>query len=240
MIELRAGLGAHCSGALWVEPARALVIADAHLGHAWAERRRGNLVPAADGKTAAKLAETVAELRPDTVVFAGDAVHAATPGTGERAFIERVIRGLRAEASLVFVRGNHDRAFARDFASLGVEVVPDCRCGDLMVLHGDRLPGSRPAGDVFALGHIHPAAVLIDPAGVGHKVPLFVVATGLIVLPAFSPFAGGVELGGELPPDLAALAGGPPFAVAATGRAVAPLGPLRSLYKAGGAKMASE
>jgi putative SbcD/Mre11-related phosphoesterase len=217
-----------------------MVVADVHLGHAWAERRRGNLVPKADQKTAAKLLETAAELRPAAVVFAGDAVHASAPGSGERAFIEDVLRELRRDSALVFVRGNHDRAFARDFGALGFDVVSDWRADGMTVFHGDRAPLASPEGQTLALGHIHPAAVMIDAAGAGHKVPVFVVAPNLIVLPAFSPFAGGVEVGDELPAELARLAGGPCFAIAATGRTIAPLGPLRAFYRSDGAKMALE
>src|SRR3954452_9304624 len=127
LLKLRPGLHVHASGALWIEDAKTAVIADAHLGYGWAQRRRGELGPVADDRAASKLAATVSELGALTVVFAGDLVHAARPGKGEREFVEQALRALHERAAIVTVRGNHDRRFARDFASLGIEAIESWR-----------------------------------------------------------------------------------------------------------------
>jgi putative SbcD/Mre11-related phosphoesterase len=227
MLQLRPGLYADASGALWIESVRAVVIADLHLGYGWAQRRRGELGPVADDKAAAKLLSIVEELQPRTAVLAGDVVHASRPGKRERALIEDTLSKLAERAELVLVRGNHDRAFARDFASLRLGSADEWRHEDLVVLHGDRAPAQLPETGTIVLGHLHPAAIVVDTAGVARKIPVFLVSERLLILPAFSPFAGGMERH-ELPPEIDRLRRGPCSMIAATGRVVVPIGPLKA------------
>ncbi len=215
---------------MWIEDAKAAVIADAHLGYGWAQRRRGELGPVADDGAASKLAATVSELGALTIVFAGDLVHAPRPGKGEREFVEQSLRTLRECAGIVAVRGNHDRKFARDFASLGIETMESWSYEDLVVIHGDRIPDPVPEDTTLVLGHIHPSAVVIDAAEVSRKVPVFLVSESAILLPAFSPFAGGFDVGASLPPELERILSGTRATIAATGGMVAPLGPLRPVF----------
>ena len=231
LLQLRPGLHAHASGGLWIESGRALVVADVHLGFGWAQRRRGQLGPVADDKTATKLFHTVEELGAETVVFAGDAVHAPRPGGGERRFIEDTLGQLAARYRIHLVTGNHDRGFTRDFSSLGFELEDEWRGEGLTVVHGHERAPQDHGASTLVFGHFHPATVLIDAAGASRRVPIFAVAEKLIILPAFSPFARGVGLGIGVPEGWEHLSTGPVSAIAATGRAAVPLGPLRSIYR---------
>ena len=216
----------HASGALWIPESRTILIADAHLGYGWAQRRRGELGPVRDLQSREKLAALLEELSPQEVVFLGDLVHAPRPADQERAFIEETLRYIAKLAPITIVRGNHDRAFARDFPNLGLTIIEEWRAGNLVAIHGDRPYIAQPNETVIA-GHLHPSLSIEDAAGVKLRVRVFLIGDGLIILPAFSPFAAGLDLSRGLSPKLQQLLKNRKIqAVAATGKRTLLLGPL--------------
>jgi uncharacterized protein len=221
---------AHASGALWIPPSQTLVVADLHLGYGWAQRRKGELGPLADSRTIAKLEAVIAELHPIRIVFLGDVVHAPRPCEDEQRYIEDALSKLALDVQLFSVRGNHDRAFAREFAHLPVRMVEDWTEDGVLALHGDRLPVELPdAGDVLLLGHLHPSMPVKDVAGAGRRLPVFVSSTQAVILPAFSPFAHGYNLLEGLPAEFLRLMGeGPILGHVASGTRVVSIGPLES------------
>jgi hypothetical protein len=225
LLEIAPGRVAHASGALWLPEIRAVLIADAHLGYGWAQRRRGELGPLRDDLARAKLDALVDELAPREIVFLGDVVHAPRPGADERALIEDTLSSLAERLQLTLVRGNHDRAFQRDFAGLGIPLAGEWSGGGVVALHGDRPHEQGGAGAVF--GHLHPSLTIEDAAGARQRVPVFLVGSDAIVLPAFSPFAAGIDLARPVPRAAARLLPAQPHGYAATGKRVVPLGPIR-------------
>jgi putative SbcD/Mre11-related phosphoesterase len=207
-IELAPGRWAHASGALWLEEARTLIVADAHLGYGWAQQRRGQLGPVGDGGIVDKLMAVVGEFAAGEILFLGDTVHAPNPGLAEREMVEGVLRELTARARVRIVEGNHDRAFRRDFGHLHCDIDRYWRRGELLALHGDRLHLELPEAGHYVMGHVHPAVGLRDHAGARRKVPAFLSGERATLLPAFSPFAAGLDVGVErLPEEVAELLG---------------------------------
>src|SRR5690349_5294754 len=100
---------------MWIASSRTLVVADIHLGYSWAQRRRGELGPLADERAKQKLNAACDELGPAEIVFLGDVVHAPRSCQPEREWIEKTLISLSERMRLTAVRGNHDRAFAREF-----------------------------------------------------------------------------------------------------------------------------
>ena len=220
LVELTRGRYAHASGALWLPELRTVLIADTHLGYAWAQRRRGELGPVVEGSVGRKLEALVDELEPAELVVIGDLVHAPRPHDDERMQIERIVRRLAARTLVMLVPGNHDRGFVRDFPGLPLEII-DCWCGaGLMAVHGHlkTAPESH-----LVIGHIHPAICIRDDAGASQKIPVFLAGPGATVLPAFSPFAAGASLGQALTKDLRKLLGEPLRILAASGTRVVAL-----------------
>jgi putative SbcD/Mre11-related phosphoesterase len=193
---------------LWIESEGALLIADAHLGYSWAQRRRGELGPVADGAIERKLREAVEELKPRSIVFLGDLVHAPRPGLAERESIERILRELQAQTTVLVVRGNHDRGFLRDFGHLGLPPYPDWRAPGLLAVHGDRIPETFE--DHLVVGHFHPTLKIRDAANAAQRLPLFLVSDRATVMPAFSPFAAGFGIDNPWPAELTAIVGPAP------------------------------
>ena len=199
-LEIGEGRFAHASGGLWLSEERTLLLADVHLGYGWALRRRGQLGPVHEVKVQEKLGAAVAELAPQKIVFLGDAVHAPKPAPVERASVEQTFLALARTAEIIVVRGNHDRAFNRDFGALGVAVVESWAGKGVMAVHGDR--PFRSTSDHLIVGHAHPALAIVDDAGASQRVPVFLASPRLTVVPAFSPLAAGLNIGLRLPPEL--------------------------------------
>ena len=224
-MEFAPGLHVHASGALWVAAARAVLVADTHLGYAWAQRRRGDLGPLVDGGTREKLESLAEELQPREFVLLGDIVHAPQPLPEEQQFVEETLASLASRATLTVVRGNHDRAFARDYAHLSIPLVEQWTGSGVLALHGDRLPDDA-QGQFVVLGHVHPVVLIHDSAGASRRVPVFVIGKCGAVLPAFSPFSTGFVVNGGMPPEVRQVLGPERLvAIAATGRRLVRLAP---------------
>lgn len=224
LVEIAEGRFVHASGALWLAEPRVLLVADLHLGFAWAQRRKGELGPLHDGGVAARLKETVEEMSPAEVVLLGDLVHAPRPSEEERRFVENVLQEMSGRTGLIVVRGNHDRAFARDFGHLGLPVVREWRSGNLRAVHGDRLP-SLAENEHAVLGHYHPVVGIQDAAGAKRKVRAVLAGAQATVLPSFSPFAAGSDATRYVIPALRMLLGPRPKRIAVTGNQAVPLNP---------------
>jgi putative SbcD/Mre11-related phosphoesterase len=228
-VSLLPGLEAHPSGALWMPGSKTVLIADLHLGYSWAQRRRGELGPLADARAREKLFALATDLQPQIFVFLGDLVHAPRPCTPEREWIEEIITQLSGQADLVAVRGNHDRAFAKEFGHLKIKTVEVWSQPGLTAIHGDRLAcAAIPEHSTLVLGHLHPCLGIRDASGASQKLPLFLLNEHCLVLPAFSPFARGYDVGSGLPAELRTCFRKAEIrAFAATQTRVVPLGPLR-------------
>jgi len=212
LAELRGGLFAHASGAAWLEQGRTLLVADPHLGYAWAQRRRGELGPVSTGGVEAKLFAAVDELRPGRIVVLGDLVHAPRPSPGEFAHISETLHQLRQRAELVLVAGNHDRGLARDF---GLTPESEWVEGEFLAAHGDRLPAGRDRHHCL-YGHWHPTLTGKDAAGASRRYLAFLHTAQATVLPAFSPFSRGLDVRKPWPSGLGEALGEGPVQVAAS------------------------
>ncbi len=189
------GIAAHPSGAVWLAESRTLLVADLHLGYSWAQRRRGELGPLADFQTRDKLCRVCNELEPKRIVFVGDLVHAPRPCEPERAYIEETLNALAERAEIIAVRGNHDRAFAREFGHMPIKATQAWSNGELTAIHGDRLDlAPIPETGTLIMGHLHPGLGVREASGAGHRLPLFLVTPRCILMPAFSPFARGYDV----------------------------------------------
>lgn len=212
-LTLRPGVIADGTGALYLESSQALLIADAHLGYAWAQRRRGELGPLTDGGIAERLKDVMDRWQPREVVLLGDAVHLGKPNEEERQFIERTLGALAEKARLRLVPGNHDRHFQRDFGHLGIERIDRWEDDSMVAVHGDQAwPETK---KWLAMGHLHPALGLQDAVGVTRRVPVFVAGARALLLPAFSPFAAGFDLRRPLGAEYRLLFGDQPVMLAA-------------------------
>jgi putative SbcD/Mre11-related phosphoesterase len=168
-----------------------LVLADLHVGRA---RTSSVEYPLGErGDLHERLTALLAEHDPETVVVAGDLLHAFdTVPRGTRETVTS-LRNAAADAGAEFVvvRGNHDAQLDR----VGVEGVDEHRVGDTVVCHGHRAPDADAAR--YVVGHEHPA---ITVEGRRHHCFLRGAdqhrGAAVVVVPAFSRLAAGRAVNG--------------------------------------------
>jgi metallophosphoesterase superfamily enzyme len=179
-IEVRANVWLDSRLALWIQDIRLLVVADLHWGYAASHRVQGNLLPAwGDGEIAARLKALAMDYQPAEMIWLGDSLHTLHGSDAAEDFLHT------ARCDVTVISGNHDarwkRANNRAFVSRG----------GYFLHHGDK-DHAVPREALEIVGHFHPAVSWHDGAGTRLKLPALVAGTRRLVLPAFSPWAGGV------------------------------------------------
>lgn len=177
--------------AIYLPATETLVLADLHLGRAAVSNVSVPLGESTD------LLDRLSRLRsvfdPTTVVFAGDLLHSFSTvpdGVGET-IAELYDRCVDDGVEAVAIEGNHDRLLEGVWpASIEQAIKLD---DGTVICHGHEEPDQ--SGERYLIGHDHPAITIegvkrpclcVDPTGYRD--------TELIVLPAFTRLAGGVEL----------------------------------------------
>jgi hypothetical protein len=204
-MELEPGLWLDARRAAWIEDSRTLVAADLHLGYVWAHRFEGQLLPlSAREDSTERLLELIAAYRPAEVVLLGDVVHRVVPAQELRVELRRLAAEVGERARLRIVLGNHDANLSQLLESIGVEseTARRLRIGPHLLLHGDgpdedehvsaAFRETAPGGRVI-IGHEHPALTLSDGVASSVKCPCFLASRDVLVLPAFSRWAAGVN-----------------------------------------------
>jgi putative SbcD/Mre11-related phosphoesterase len=202
--EIAPGIVLDARRAVWLADDRTLLLADLHLGYAWAQRHAGNLLPLHRANTLDRLAALLADYPAERLVLLGDVVHAAVA-------LEPVAEELRRlaafadEAEVLLVTGNHDRRLRGLLEQLALDLplVREWQLGPHRLVHGDgatelaakaELATAHARGGFVFCGHEHPAITLSDRVASFARCPCFVRGEGLVLLPAFSEWAAGSNL----------------------------------------------
>ncbi len=193
--------------AVFLRCARALVVADLHIGKSESYRRFG--VPSTEGideETLERLGRAAMRAGAKVIIVVGDLTHHAD-GIGE-AEMERFARFReRIGLPIRLVEGNHDRGTR----SLPPEWMVD-RVGARFALGGMRFehePPESAAANWTISGHLHPMLSVARGAR-SVEAPAFVVdrARKCVILPAFSKFTRGVRFEPRASCELFAIAEG--------------------------------
>ncbi len=168
--------------ALFHEEERWLAVADLHFGYELSQRAAGRLMPLW-GMTSIeeRLWELLGDYGPRRLIMVGDLVHDKASSSAARELIQR----LREHCEVVVLAGNHDRHVRRV-----IDFLPRWETPEFVFQHGDCETGE--SDRICIIGHHHPAATIRDGAGLRLKFPAFVQQERCWILPAFSPWAGGV------------------------------------------------
>lgn len=173
------------SGALWVEAARALVVADLHLEKGSYFAAGGQMLPPYDTpETLRRLTAEVDALDPATVILLGDTLHDAKAGARMPAECADQIAGLARRTTLVWITGNHDREGPQGLAG---EIADELTLGGLVFRHEPQ------AGRIDVTGHLHPCA-RVRGAGRSVRRRCFITDGERLILPAFGAYAGGLNV----------------------------------------------
>ena len=178
------------SGALWIESARALIVADLHFEKASAYAARGQMLPPYDTReTLVRLEAEARATQPALLVFLGDSFHDAAAEGRMPADEAQRIGALSADRRLVWIVGNHDAEGPR---RLPGKTLTYLDLDGLRLVHEPRT-GAAP-GEIA--GHLHPCAKVRGPGGTVRR-RCFVTDGERLVLPAFGALAGGLNVRDE-------------------------------------------
>jgi len=169
--------------ALFHEQQSWLAVADVHFGFELSQRAAGRLMPMwGMDSIEQRLLELLADFRPRHLVIVGDLVHDRASAAEAALLLER----LGTHTTVVVLTGNHDRHLR------GALPLRDSWESDGFYFHHGHCAADVPER-VQIIGHHHPAGTIRDGAGLRLKLPAFVQQGSCWILPAFSPWAGGVE-----------------------------------------------
>jgi metallophosphoesterase superfamily enzyme len=126
------------------------------------------------------------------LVVAGDVRHSTRDADeGEHEEVRVFLRAVAHRLRVTLVPGNHDRD-AAIYGDTGVEVAGgDVAIGESRVMHAP--PRAVPT-EWTVCGHLHPVVDVRDATGVAVRYPCALVTEPVVVLPAFSAWAGGSPL----------------------------------------------
>lgn len=190
-MEVAPGLRLTGDGAAWLPSSAALIVADVHVGYELAAQRRGGYLPPIQrgAVVGARLAKMARELSVSRLVIAGDLRHSTHDVDDfERAELAQLAEAFPEDITLDVVLGNHDRGGP----IVGRSVQGSLRLGDIDICHVP--PTIRPARWTVC-GHLHPRVTVCDETGASARYPCALVGENVVVLPAFSEWAGGTSAG---------------------------------------------
>lgn len=203
-LKLFPGIYALKYGGLLVENGakKVLVIADLHLGYELELTNAGIAMPAFQlTEMEDKLAVLTEEHEPSEVVINGDLKHLFSGiGSQEWGDVRRFVAFVKERArKVVVVRGNHDNYLKTILKRSAVPFFDHYYAiGNTIVIHGHEQDVHAYSYKNIVIGHDHPAIALRDEAGGEVKVPCFVYGklrnSSLVMMPAFSPLALGVDV----------------------------------------------
>ena len=202
-LELEPGLWLDAGRAVWLAEPRVLIVADLHLGYAWAHRADGQLLPiSAREDTTERLLALLNRYPAQEMILLGDILHRAVDSPALYTELRWLTLNVGERTRLRLIGGNHDRNLASTLAAAGLamEVDESITVGPHLLLHGDgrnesmatnRLRDCTQRGGRVVLGHEHPSIILSDGVASRAKCPCFLAGPGILVLPAFSVWAAG-------------------------------------------------
>lgn len=205
-LEIVSGLWLDARRAVWLSDSRVLVVADLHLGYAWAHRHAGQLLPVAEPEdTLPRLHALLDEYAPRELVVLGDIVHAAVPVAALSETLGALVEKVGGRVTMRAVIGNHDRQLGALLGATGIDLplLASYAAPPYHLVHGDganevtarrQLAGVRRAGGRIIMGHEHPVISLSDGIAAHVRSPCFLVAPELLIVPAFSPWAAGANV----------------------------------------------
>ncbi|HEY5348595.1 MAG TPA: metallophosphoesterase [Candidatus Lustribacter sp.] len=180
--ELLPGVVALTHGVLWLERSRVLVAADVHLAY---EDVIGGALPLwSTHESTQTLLLLARRMDAREIVLLGDVIHGSRMSEGAARLVGEALALLREQCTLTIIAGNHEGR-SRGVAILG-ETEDGVERDGWILVHGD-VPVPAPRTIV---GHLHPTL----PLAAGNSVAAFVASPRLVVVPALTPYSGGLNI----------------------------------------------
>ncbi|RLE71792.1 MAG: hypothetical protein DRZ80_08010 [Thermoprotei archaeon] len=200
---------------MYIKSIRALVVADLHLGIEYAMALKGIYLPAYQfAEIREILFNYISRFRPEKLIVVGDFKHEFAQKTWQEHRETLLLLDEIKNRNLYFilVRGNHDNFIRGILERNNVDFRdPYYVEGEFLFIHGHKdIPGNLDLSPIryIIMAHEHPAVLFKDEVGGRDKVPVFMIGSfpdnkkiKLIVLPALSSVASGIEVNFVAPSD---------------------------------------
>ena len=184
---------------LFLKKENVLIISDLHIGYEEALNKQGILIPRFSLQDSLKqLKEIIGKKRFDRIIINGDLKHEfGTVSNQEWRDTKAIATFLKEKTKkLILVKGNHDTILT-PMKKFDVEIVKEIRIGDILIVHGDKIPEDIEKIKTIIIGHEHPAISLRDNSRV-ERFKCFLIGTfkgkRLIVMPSFNPVLPGSDV----------------------------------------------
>jgi putative SbcD/Mre11-related phosphoesterase len=184
---------------------KTLILSDFHIGFEESLNRQGVFVPRMHYKGIIDRLEHIfavlkqAKKSVRTIVITGDLKHDfGRIGKQEWRDVMRLVDYLlRKSPRLVLIKGNHDVQLGPIADKHGIELVPDYRVEDILVIHGDVVPKTLTGIKTIVMGHEHPA-ITLRAKGRSERYKCFLKGAykrrTLIVQPSFNLLTEGTDI----------------------------------------------
>jgi len=173
----------HCSGAVFWEEKKTIIISDVHLGKVTHFRKHGIAIPQnAISENFRKITEVLDYFNPDKIIFLGDLFHSTK--NAEWDLFENWVLDNNYETYLI--TGNHDIIDENHYRKIGVIVVEMLEIDHFFFTHH---PTEKENSFNFS-GHIHPGILLRGLGLQSLRLPCFFHKPNQMILPAFGEFTG--------------------------------------------------
>ncbi len=180
---------------LYLEDYDTAVMADFHLGYEEVMAHKGVFLPHLQYPYIMELLDKIFEkYGPRRLLIDGDLKHEFSRNMPQEwREIEDVVDFIVGRSELIVVRGNHDNFLRSILGRKNVEFRDSYTLGRYFFVHGHKKV-ELPAGKVLIMAHEHPSITLRDEVYATYKLPCFLHAPNLIVLPAVSLYAAGTDI----------------------------------------------
>lgn len=185
---------------LWIKEHKLLVFADFHIGYEEALNRQGILMPRFHFKDIIqRLGKILAKVKPDVIIINGDVKH-EFGRISEQEWREtlKLIEFLAKHCKrLLLTKGNHDTKLGPIAGKRNIEIIDSFIAGEILIIHGDKIPKDMKRFKTIIIGHEHPA-VSIHERGRTEKFKCFLAGKyktkQLIVQPSFNLVTEGTDV----------------------------------------------
>ncbi|MEM0372359.1 MAG: metallophosphoesterase [archaeon] len=167
-----------------------LVIADIHLG--FEKHVKGLNVGSQTKKISNDVIRLLKENRCKELIILGDIKHSVSirPDLEE---VKAFVADVKKHAKITLVTGNHDGSL-KNYLDIRVADGRGYRDGRYYFMHGHAAPKKECTGCVVISSHLHPVIEFRDDLGGRIVEKAWVVGKKLVIVPAFNPLMGGIDI----------------------------------------------
>ena len=182
---------------------RTLIICDLHIGVEEAMAKQGMLLPKFHFRDLIKRMEEIFLLsdvkRFERIIINGDLKHEFGSISDEewRNSLKFIDFMSKHADEVILIKGNHDKILGPIAGKRNLSVVDEYRMGDILILHGDKLPSRMKGIKTIIIGHEHPA-ITIKEGAKSEKFKCYLIGKykgkELIVHPSMKLISEGVDV----------------------------------------------